>query len=220
MILQNFPLPFWFELLSLVVSLLVINRLRNSVLFLFVFLLSLVVLVEFIGMYLKYIKNDETGWLYNIFTIIQFPIWIQIFKNQLQYQGIKLGANLLLLFFISFALLNLFFFQGIRDFNNYSLITGSAILIFLSCAYLYQLMAEGEKMSLLREPMFWISSGALFYFTGTFFYFALYHYLLEIKLKKLTEIFDLIIPNLIILLYCCISVGLLQSKRVKQWKQR
>jgi hypothetical protein len=83
-------------------------------------------------------------------------------------------------------------------------------LILLCILYLNQLLHH-EETSLLKIPLFWITCGALFFFIGTFFYFSLYSYL--VKSKAAAGVFSLIILNLNIIFYSCISIALLVFKK-------
>ena len=208
-----FPISFWFELLSFLVSLLLIKRLRSSNLYYFIPLLLTVVLGEFIGAYLKFVLHKNNGWLYNILTLIQFSFWIFLFKQFLKKTIHKKMSFLLLLVFFSFGLLNLFLIQGFRYFNHYTLIVGAFIVVLQCCLYFFQLFNEEGNFKLLKTPMFWIATGAIFFFIGTFFYFSLYGYLRKIQIKWASSIFDLIITNLNIVFYSCISIGLAMAPK-------
>jgi hypothetical protein len=214
MIHDFIPIYYWFELLSLLICLVMIRRLRGSSLFYLLYILLLVVIFESLGLYLKYIESRQTGKFYNVLTILQFPLWIQIFKDFSESKQRKNLISLLIAIFLFFSIINLLFVQGFNRFNNYSLIFGSFLIIFFSCTFLYKMLRLVDKNP-LSVPMFWISCGSLLYFTGTFLYFSLYGYLRKFQIENHSQIFDLLILNLIIVFYACISVGLLVLKKDK-----
>lgn len=215
MIFTEFPLPFWFELLSLLISLFLIKRLFTYSMTYLIIILILNTFVEFIGMYLKYIERQQTGWLYNILTIVQFPLWILLFGKHIPTTLFKNVKRILVIAFLCFAICDLFFIQGIKNFNNYTLILGSAILIFVCCIYLFFLLKKNHSNNPIIIPMFWVASGAFFYFSGTFLFFAFYDYLIQYYARTGNEIFIYLNLNLIIVLYVCISIGILKTTSVK-----
>ena len=207
-----FPISYWFELLSLVVCIYHLNRLKGSSLILFLPLLLCVVVGEFIGIYLSFINTDNS-FLYNLLTIIQFTFWYIIFYKNFKTISPKRLTKYLGIIFLLFAFFNLFFFQSFFYFNNYTLIVGAFITILLCCLMFYQILNDKSVINPISYPFFWITSGAFFFFTGTFFYFSLYNSLQKLQAENNTLIFNLIILNLNILFYSLISVGLILHKK-------
>lgn len=220
MSISAFPISFWFELLSFLISLVVIKKLRSSYFLIFIPFLFLVIFGEYWGTHLKFVNHRHNGWLYNIMNLIQFSFWILLFRENIQHPFFKKMYLFLFFVFFLFGVTNLFFVQGIISFNNYTLIAGSAIVIFQCGVYFYQLLKIEEDINFVRLPMFWIAAGVLIFFIGTFFYFSLYSYLRKIQIQKGTEIFDLIILNLNIVFYSCISIGLVLVEKKNKWKQQ
>jgi hypothetical protein len=204
--MKSIPAFLWFEILALVACILAIGTIRKTPLIYFLPFLTVIVVVELFG-----INSTGNGWLYNLLNFILIPFWIYLFTFFIKNERVKIIAWILLFLFLSGAMLNILFIQQFRMFNNYTFIAGSAIIIFLVCYYFFELLKQ-EDIFLLKHRMFWISAGALCYFTGTFLYFSLYSYLRRVQVEQNTEIFDLIIRNLIILLYSCITVGILLPK--------
>jgi hypothetical protein len=211
--LSKFPIFFWFELLGFLVSLLVFRKLRGSFLVYVAPFLFIVVAGEYIGGYMKFVVHTRNGWLYNILNFIEISFWTLFFLNYTRSITLKKTSIILFVLFISFGLINIFFIQGWKSFNNYTLITGSAILIFQSGLYFYELLKNDEALNLIRIPAFWIACGAFFFFIGTFFNFSLYGYLRKVQVQNGTHIFDLIIFNLNIVFYSCITIGLVVTPK-------
>ncbi len=210
MIIKDFPLPFWFEFMSLLISIILIRRLINASMGYLILILTVNVTVECIGMYLKYFEHKQTAWLYNILTIIQIPLWVVLFKKQTDNFFLRKKWMFIVFVFLAFAFTNLFILQGPKQFNNYTLILGAGIIICLSCVFLFQLIKNNHSHHPVTIPMFWITSGSFFYFSGTFLYFSFYDYLLQYYKRTGNEIFSYINLNLIIVFYTCISIGMLR----------
>lgn len=179
----------------------------------------MVLVFESVGFYFKYQGVYNNGWLYNILTILQIPLWILLISNQIADKVLKRIIHILLLLFIGGGILNVLVFQGIWHFNNYTLISGSAIIVVSSCFFFFQLITENKDVNPINLPVFWFCSGALFYFAGTFFYFSLYNRIMEYQKLNGTRIFSLIILNISNILYISIIIGILILRKPK-WRHQ
>jgi len=72
----------------------------------------------------------------------------------------------------TFVCINAFLIQGIEHFNSYSRMLSSVFFIVFALTYLRSLFISTPIKYLERDPVFWISTGTLFYFTGTLFVFV------------------------------------------------
>jgi len=79
-------------------------------------------------------------------------------------------------------LLNLGVGPGLYAFNSYPYLLSSLLLVGWVLAYFQQLLRAEESVSLIREPVFWISTGLLFFNLGLFLYLGLLNYLVAMDL--------------------------------------
>ena len=102
MSLSYLPVEFWFEALSLIVSILVIKRLKGSFLAFIVPMLAITVACEFAGAYYKHVLHQSNGWIYNIVTLTQVGFWLLLFQDLIK-GGLakKVSSTLLIAFFFS-----------------------------------------------------------------------------------------------------------------------
>ena len=84
-----------------------------------------------------------------------------------------------------------FFVEKIDEFNTYSKPTEAIVLIIVSGYCLYQVNKEKVE-SLFRQPSFWISSGAMIYFTGTVIIFTVTNLLLHESMEELRVVWDVV----------------------------
>lgn len=210
---MQFPLFFWFELVSLLVAIFYFKKIKSSFLVWLIPFLILTCLTEIAGLYYKYVLHQENGMIYNLYMLLEFPFWTAYYrylaKSGKQRKVITISGLLAL----AFAVINLLGIQGPVRFNSYTQIAGALLIICLSAHYFYSLLREAEETTLFKNAFFWISSGVLFYYTGTFLYFALYAYLVEMHSKENNELFGLINLNLLILFYSCIALGLILHRK-------
>ena len=145
-----------------------------AVLFWFLFLSALFeVMLEYTSH--KGINNLAIG---NSFTIVQYVCLSVVFYLAFSSQAIRKGIVAALICFTAFALLNLFFLQGIRQLNSWSLGLANLLLMLVALLFYYELFKEGKVQRLERYPMFWVASAVLLYAAGCFFLFIFSNYAL------------------------------------------
>ena len=81
--------------------------------------------------------------------------------------------------FTIFLVLNVFFAEGAKNLSSYIRSVEGLLVIGITLVWFYQALNNVSINAIHREPMFWISSGFLIYFAGTFFLFITSTYLLE-----------------------------------------
>ena len=120
----------------------------------------------------------------SIFTLFEFGILIQLFKQALP-EKIKKIANILLVAFLS-VVITCYFFEGTNQRFYAFEILKSSIIIFAGILCLAQLI-ESSKLNILNEPLFWISTGGLFYFPISILMHALSWYCVRMPGESLME---------------------------------
>ncbi len=169
----------FFENLSLVSSFIVIMPLLCSVFKLkslnrvqigLIYILIAVLLVESISSILWYKKLNNLP-LYHFYTIVEFLLIVNIYKKELSKKFTKKFFTLLSIGFVIFAIINTLFFQNLQTFNSNVTSLLGLIVIFFSLSYFYALLKEVKYSSLETNPMFWINSGFLIYFSSNLILF-------------------------------------------------
>jgi len=209
-----FPLPLniWFEIVSFIVSILCLTSIRDKPLRWFIPFLFLIVVVELTGRYLRTEMHLVNSWLYNIFIPVEYLFYTYIFYSHFKELFLKVTAKALLIIIPIASLLNIILIQGFYNFNTNIIIAGNCIMIFLSCAYFIDLFKREEEITLLNEPMFWISIGILLFNVGELSYTLFFDYILKNRQDAKSIVFTTINSKLIYVLYTCISIGLLCTK--------
>lgn len=125
---------------------------------------------------LLFMKNKiPTAYSNNIYTLFQFSFLSWFFylvntKVKMRRMITSLGG-----FTLVFMLYNLLFFQGLGYRNSYSWAVAALILLFFSLLTLRSLGQDPTLDSMQRNPVFWVSTGVLIYFSGNFFLFLFDH---------------------------------------------
>jgi len=117
---------------------------------------------------------------------------------------------------ISFEVFSVVSFLLTNDLVKFPTLTGSigAIILFLfSVAVFTKIMAEAKITKLSQEPLVWINSAILFYYTGNFIYYVLINRAMNYSME-----FAILVAKffsfLNILFYFIIAVGFWKAKKV------
>jgi len=197
------------ELCAFIVSALTYRRLRGTPFRLFPFFLLFIVLVELAGRYISVILLQKNAWLYNISTTVEFVFYAHIFLLTLHTPDFKKLAAWFMPVYPLLVLLNLVFIQGFTQFHSYTMVLGSVVMIVLCCLFFYELLLNPVEEELRKDPMFWISTGILFFYLGDLSYNLLFNLVQKHAGHMSTKLFISINNNLILILYSCFIMGFL-----------
>jgi hypothetical protein len=125
-------------------------------------------------LFIKYSVNANTYLILNIYLIGQFSLLVLVFRKQFRNKHL---ADIILLIFILFCIINISFFQGPWVFNSVSNVAASLVLIGFCICYFYRLLNDLPIVHIQRLPMLWISFAVMTYYAGNFFLFLVSNYL-------------------------------------------
>ncbi|MHA7056738.1 hypothetical protein ACWGOQ_0005925 [Aquimarina sp. M1] len=169
-VFQNITLvAFILLFLPLLVSVFRFKYLNSSQRKLFILVLC-IVLVETTTRLLWYKKINNLP-VYHFYAIIEFLLIINIYRTVLSKIYSKLFFSIISVAFTVFAVINMLFFQNLNTFNSNVTTLLGILVIFLALSYFYTLLKEIEYSALERNPMFWINSGFLIYFSSNLILF-------------------------------------------------
>lgn len=98
----------------------------------------------------------------------------------------------ILLGYFVFALFNLFFYQGLWNFNSISYAVGCLLVVSFAVYYFYELFRLTKVVKLIREPSFWINTALLINFTCSFPLITSLNFLGEIQYIILSNLQSII----------------------------
>jgi hypothetical protein len=213
-----FPLSIqiYFEIAALLASIIFWYKLRHTRLCWLMPYFIFIVSIEITGRYIRTELKQPNAWLYNISVPVEFLFYALIFYLHFRRQSFLQIAKYFLIVFSVFAICNLFFIQGFYKFNTNILKVGSFCMIVLCCFYFVELLSSDENTYLLKDPMFWLTTGVLLFNTGEFFYTLFSDYLIKNHLDSTRKIFSSINNKLIWVLYTCIIISIICSVPRKQ----
>jgi len=112
----------------------------------------------------------------HVFTALHGAMLFWIYKRFLDKSFGKwmyLGA---VLSYLSFAIINAVWIDGIWKMNPHARALESILVLFIVFRYFYNLLQAPEIKRLEKEPFFWLSAGLTIYFAGSLFIFIVTNY--------------------------------------------
>lgn len=116
---------------------------------------------------INYIQNH---YISNIFIPFEFLCLSYIYWMVLTTPNFKKIVKIVVFFVFGYQIIsNIVFWESFNRFNSVANALPNLGLMLFVILYFYELLNEEQKIKLLRLPMFWISSGVLFYVSIGFF---------------------------------------------------
>ena len=112
----------------------------------------------------------------NLFTLFEFVFLGWYYSRVLKIPELTRLFPWMAGGFAILVFVNAQFIEGWLTFNTYPLWIASVFIISICILFLFKLFKELKVFHLEHDPLFWISSGLLFYFSGTLFLFITSHY--------------------------------------------
>jgi hypothetical protein len=142
----------------------------------------------------KYAGFRNNLFVFHIATPLEFTVLCILYKSVISNAGVKRTISVSVPIFILFCILFSAFIQFPVSNNSYEVIIESVTMVFLSLYYLREVLLLQQVNVLHRFPMFWISIGILFYFTGILLIEGMLNYLIRHSMELARRLY--LIENL------------------------
>jgi hypothetical protein len=198
----------YFQILSLLLSIVYSNGLSKFKISLFIPLLLVVCVTEFIGTNRAYFGWKNNYLVYDCYLIISFPITYYIFYKMLAYTSwLRIIYFSLGFLILTFFILNILFIQGEDKFNTNTLILTEFVTAILSLMVLIKLFKEDDfSIMLYDHPYFWISGATLIFSVSALVILGLQQYIEVNKLQyEGKNIYRILTPIVNVVLYVSYS---------------
>ncbi len=202
--------------ISLVTVMLFYKRLQPKWLRLFLYFLVFTLAIEIGGAAYSHFLKRSNHFIINIYIPVNFGFSFFLYYKTFENKRFKTIIAAVSCLYILFFLFNIIFIEGFYSFNIYSFCLGSILLIICCLVYFTTLFTDDRLINYFSIPMFWISTGLLFFYTGSLVQMSLMEYIIKNNFDPDGFIYQLILVTLNILLYGCITVGLLCN----QWTRK
>jgi hypothetical protein len=107
----------------------------------------------------------------SVYGLLQFLILMLIYRREYTRTVFKRLADVVILLFTNFAIVNFWFIQGVSGFNSNLFTVSSIVLVIFCLLYFYQIIQELPEPYIERLVMFWVGAGVFFYFGTNLFLF-------------------------------------------------
>lgn len=148
-------------------------------------------------------------YIYNWHNLLEFILIAIIYKLAIKNSNFKFLAvgGILVVICTAFLDYNTLINIRTRDFNQFSYNVSGFIAIVFILFYLYQLLKSLNVPNLTSYPLFWFSSGALFYYAGTIFSYIFIEITFNstIELRQQYWMIDAIL-SIVFSIFLCFSI--------------
>lgn len=145
--------------------------------------------------------------LFNLGCLLEFSFYAYLFASNIKNRRWQKGIYYSIGFYVIFTIFAILFIRSIYQFNSETRVIESFLLVFFSLLYFSELSKSltAEKLNILKIPMFWISIGILFYFSGNFFLFLFYREISQISrtLWSLHSVVNIITNSIFMISFLC-----------------
>jgi hypothetical protein len=152
-------------------------------------LLITVLLTEVITGIGAHVVHTNMNLVINISELLTFIMIVLMYKKQIHWKNTNTIAYVIIAGYLLFGLVNLFFIQGLRQYNSYTWSVSNVCIIVTSLTYFYVLIQQLPTESITRLPMFWINAAMLIYYSGTFVVYLATDYLVNVLKNDLITTF-------------------------------
>lgn len=184
--------------------------------------LKYLVLVAFLALIaeilpvLKIIRfGGSNHWWFNIFTVAEFLLYSYLFSKAITNQKLATIIRWSIPVYLVLAIANMYFIQGFTRFHTITYRIGAIMIVVWSYLYFRQLLQSDQEIVLLKNPMFWIATGLLFFYLGFFVYMNAFDLIVYKVIGYNVQLWRGISYSLNTLLYSCFLIALLcQTRKV------
>jgi hypothetical protein len=142
----------------------------------------------------------------HIYAFVSFTLLCLFYRSVFKGYISQKWFNGLIVLYIVMSISNLLFFQSIFDYPSLSFSIMAIVVVAFVIIYFYKTMLEAEVKSLSKEPLVWINTAMLIYYTGNLFYYMLFNLFLDYSHEYLRSI-GIYFITLNTLFYILIAVG-------------
>ena len=163
-------------------------------------------------LFLRRIGFGNNMFLGHIYVFIAFTLLCLFYEKAFKGYIKEYWFKGLILFHFVICVLQLLFFQTIKDYPSVQFSVMAIVMISFSLIYFHKVMVEAKMRSLKKEPMIWFNVAILFFFTGSLFHFILFNLFLGYSHPILIS-FGAYFTVLNAILYSLIGIGFWIAKK-------
>ena len=197
----------YFELLSLIVSIICLPRTRRSYFTWFIPFLSITLAAELYANYAFYIKHLPTVWIYNVLNPVAQAFYTYIFYKFARSNSHKIFLVACGIIYVG-AYIFYYTIYDVNDFSTYLIVIGGIQQVVFACLFFYECLRTDATMDGRMRSGVWMAAGVLIFYSGVTICLALLDFIEKNNLKIAgVPLYNFIPRVLSIILYSCFSVS-------------
>lgn len=139
----------------------------------------------------KVVHVRNNLFLFHILVPLEYPLLATLYYKVFQGRLLKKAVAFSVPLFVGICIFLSLFVQDIRTNNSYASILESILMIVWTLCFFRELMLLQQVTLLYRYPMFWISVGLLFYFTGSLLIEGPLNYLMARSMQLALRVYQI-----------------------------
>ena len=151
--------------------------------------------------------------VFHFYTIVETLFFLQFFFRLFSGSVMRKLIRVLMIAFTVFCLVNLIFFQSIAFFNTYTRLIECIIFILLICVYWWLDSVTEHSTGWATQPVNWILSGILLYFSSSFFLFIFTNFMFSRYSLAVNEMVWNIHATLVLIMYLLFATAFYQCRK-------
>ena len=147
--------------------------------------------------------------LLHFYTMFELLILLLFFRKLFEQHRIRRLINVLMIAFPLLCVGNFLFIQSILQYNSYPRPIAAVIIIGFCMMYFYKRLDINLHTGWTRQPINWMVSGLLVYFSSSLLHFAFLNLLYQKADRSVYFLFGNIHATLVMVMYLLFAVGFL-----------
>ncbi len=215
--MRDYPLNYLYTFVLWISSFVVFfikDKLTIRYLYLMV-LLFITTIVESIGLYCL-VNKISTRVVYHIFLPIEYLLFSLYFHKTICLINIKKVILVSIPIMLIWSVINSWYFQSFKELNTYFYLIVALMITFWCICYFFELLNKDDYSGdIYIKPDFWISTGALFFYAGSFFIISFNNFFLKND-RDVAKAFWNVLLLLNILMYGLITYGFICQAKYQE----
>ncbi len=169
--------------------------------FLYLIILVLTFLVSIYSTNILKLRNNL--FIFHIATPLEYTVLALLYRSVIVNGVVKKIIAFSIPLFVAVSIASSVFMQPLTTNNSNTIILASIIIVFLTLFFLRETLLLQQVTILHRFPMFWISVGILFYYTGSLIIEGMLNYMIahSMELARRTFMIGYIFKYLLFILF-------------------
>jgi hypothetical protein len=178
-------------------------------------LVLVTLIVEGVGTYYLNVLHKPAGLAYRIYQPIEYVLIAAYFFNITSFVRVRTAILVSIPIIVVLNIINILVESDKKLFGTYTFLLAATLLSMWGIIYFYQLIQEAEIKNPARNPDFWICTGILFFYAGTFFLMGFINYIYKNNPKLAQELY--VINHLLnCILYGMVTYGFICQVRYQK----